>query len=344
MTRFAGVVDGIVRGELCGWLVFPEGDGRAEPVICEGLGRQLTFMPFTLREDVVTALGRPGVFGFSIPTSLLQSLGPRIVVKDRWGDLLEHGEAVEVPPPDAAPAEREPTRIFLHIPKTAGTSLRNALLRDVPTGQYLLIYPGDMPGISVRRALRIPRCQLDQLNWVYGHGGYGFHRFLTRPSRYVSFVREPMARLRSNFNHHAAAGTEFEVGGASVRPSVMINEGLVDEFDNIMTRLLGGVSVDEVPLGHVGEDEVELALYHVREHFDFIGLQSQAASDAATFQRQTHVELAPLAMDNVTPAESRYHPGEVAAVDWERVATHNHADRLLFRRLQQERWLSRALR
>ena len=343
MCRLVGVVDGVVNGELCGWLANQDEGSRLEHVICRGESGQRAFAPFTFREDVVAALGRAGVYGFAIPLELLASLGSHVTVADRFGNVLTHGEAIALPAAEQSPARRPPTRIFLHIPKTAGTSLRNTLLRDVPAGEYLLLYPGPMPGLSLQRALKIPLSQRDCLSWVYGHFGFGFHHYLTRPSRYISFVREPLARLRSNFNHHAAAGTEFDIQGVAVRPSVMINEGLTEEFDNLMTRFLAGLGTDVIPLGQMGVDEVELALHNVREQFDFVGLQSQAVVDTDTLQRAFGLPLVPLSLDNVTPPESRYSPEELARVDWQAVSKHNSADCLLYLRLQRERLVSRAL-
>ena len=343
MARVVGVVDGVVNGELCGWLANQDEDSRPELVICRGKGGQRAFAPFTFREDVVAALGRAGVYGFAIPLELLASLGSHVTVADRFGNALTHGEAVALPAAEQRPARRPPTRIFLHIPKTAGTSLRNTLLRSVPAGEYLLLYPGPLPGLSLQRAVKIPLFQRDRLSWVYGHCGFGFHQYLTRPSRYVSFVREPLPRLRSNFAHHAAAGTEFDIQGVAVRPSVMINEGLTEEFDNVMTRFLAGLGTQVVPLGQVGEDEVEIALHNVREQFAFIGLQSQAVADTEALQRAFGLPLVPLSSDNVTPPESRYSPEELARVDWQAVARNNSADCLLYLRLQRDRLVSRAL-
>ncbi len=342
MAALVGVVDGVVNGELCGWIANPEATSRFEPVICHGNGRTLTFVPFSFREDVVTAIGQEGVFGFAIALDLLTALGPQATVTDRFGTVLQHGEAVPLPPPPARKAQG-PVRIFLHIPKTAGTSLRNTLLRDVPAGECLLLYPGHMPGISTERSLQVPLCHRNRLSWIYGHIPFGYHAYLTRPARYVSFVREPMARLRSNFDHHAAAGTEFDIRGTIVRPSVMINEGICEEFDNVMTRVLAGLGADVLPLGKVGEDEVELALHNVREYFDFIGLYEQAEADTLGLQQLYGMDAAPLSRDNITPSERRYTSREIASVDWQAVDENNAADRLLYERLQRERLVSRAL-
>ena len=343
LTRVMGVVDGVVGNDLCGWIINQDKASRLEPVICRGSGGSARFVPFTYREDVVAAVGQTGVFGFAIPLDLLAPLGKVVEVSDQYGRTLSHGEHVELPEP-AEPPPPGPINIFLHIPKTAGTSLRNTLLGRVPRGEFMLLYPGKAPGLSLQRSHCVRLAQRNRLRWIFGHCKFGYDRFVTRPCRYYTFIREPLQRLRSNFAHHAAAGTRFNIDGVGVRPSVMLVEGLTEEFDNLMTRFLAGLPPELVPLGEVGEDEVELALRNVREHFDFIGLQSRASADLQTLQDHLGTEQDSLPLDNVTPSAGEYPESEMAAVDWGMVAARNRADLLLYRRLQEEGLVSRPLR
>ena len=302
----------------------------------------MAFVPFSYREDVVLTYQQPGVFGFAIPLDLLVPLGTLIDVTDEAGVILANGKSVSLPLTGAGARARSPLHVFLHIPKTAGTSLRNALLRTVPPGEFLLIYP-DMPGLSLERAHQIPLRQRNRLQWVYGHLKFGFDRLVTRSCRYFTFVREPLDRLRSNFRHHAAAGTQFEVDGRPVRPSTVLNEGLSEEFDNLMTRFLTGFGVDIVPLGHIGEDDVELALKNVREHFYFVGLHSQASRDLTRLQTNLGLPPQPLPFDNVTPPSNCYDEAEFGHIKWDRVAARNAPDATLYKRLMQEGLVSRVL-
>jgi hypothetical protein len=335
-----GVVDGIVDGQLCGWLM--NRDGRS--VICHGSqGRQMPFAPFIYREDVVLTYQSEGVWGFAIPIELLAPLGPVVRVTDEAGVALTNGEAIRLPLASFQNVVRPPLRIFLHIPKTAGTSLRNTLLGNVPPGECLLIYPGPMPGVTLERAHEIPLRHRDQLSWVYGHLKFGFDRSVTRPCRYFTFVREPLDRLRSNFAHHAAAGTLFQIDGRPVRPSVVFNQGLAEEFDNVMTRVLSGYGVEIVPLGRVGEDEVELAIRNVREHFEFVGMYAQAERDVVRLQISLGLPRDPLRYDNVTPPINHYDQSEMVNINWDQVAARNWADVMLYRRLISEGLVSRIL-
>ena len=344
LNRISSCVDGVIDGELRGWIINMEHPESFEPVICrDSQGHEIAFSAFTYRQDVVAAMAVSGVFGFAIPLDLLSQLGDVVSVNDRFGDAFANGSAISLPKPPAL-RSRATLKIFLHIPKTAGTSLRNTLLQGVPPGEQLLIYPGKLPGISIEEFHQVALRQRNRLSWIFGHCQFGVDRHLTQPAEYITFIREPLARLRSNFAHHVAAGTQFEIDRIPVRLATVINEGLSEEFDNNMTRVIAGVGRKTVAIGRVGEDEVELALNNVRNHFCFLG--SYDSVDADTLKLQTHLGLSasPLPMDNVTPPHQYHDDGEVNAVDWRAVANRNRADLRLYSLLQQEGLVSRVLK
>ena len=219
---------------------------------------------------------------------MLKGLGDCVTVTRSDGEIIASGESVAIPARSARKRAASELNIFLHISKTAGTSLRNTLLSAVPAGEQLLIYPGT-PGIPVQRFHQIPLRQRSELRWIFGHCKFGLDRFVTQPSRYVTFVREPQDRLRSNFAHHAAAGTEFDIDGERVAAATVINEGLSEEFDNVVTRVIAGLGKEHVPLGCMGADEVALAMVNVRRHFLFVGQHSRMDADTATLR--THLGL-----------------------------------------------------
>jgi hypothetical protein len=78
---------------------------------------------------------------------------------------------------------------FMHIPKTAGTSLRYLLEREYRP--HLGVYypphvPDSLPSDTEYQA-------------VTGHFKWGFHG--TQPARYVTFLREPLKQLVSHYRH-----------------------------------------------------------------------------------------------------------------------------------------------
>jgi hypothetical protein len=337
-----GVVDGVIDGELRGWIINKKRSQQSAQVCCHfASGKILSFSSFWYRSDVAESERIPGVFGFAIPVDLLRPMGQTCDVTDMMHVALSNGTSINLPDaPNFAPID--PINIFLHIPKTAGTSLRSNLLGDISPGEKALIYPGD-PGITEMRFHQIPFYQRNRLKWIFGHTHVGIDRYVGRASRYITFIREPLARLHSNFNHHLFNESLFEFGGVQVRPSTVINEGLSEEFDNVMTRVIAGLGSQKVNLGYINESHVDLAVSNVTKLFSFVGLHSDVAHDLASLQMHLGLPARQLNIENTTPPLSSHHDSEVAVVDWDRVYRRNNADSLLYRRLIDERLVSRVL-
>jgi len=88
----------------------------------------------------------------------------------------------------------KPIIIFVHIPKCAGTSIRNLFNRIYDTDK---IYdPFDQPDFE-----NSTKGDFDRFDVLFGHRHYGAHEKLTRPYRYVTFLRNPVTRLFSNWQY-----------------------------------------------------------------------------------------------------------------------------------------------
>ncbi len=140
---------------------------------------------------------------------------------------------------------------FLHMPKTAGTSLRLALEaryrpHEILPDQNMIerqggAYPRD---IIVANSLKL---QGQSVKLVRGHYHISLAAFMTDPLT-MTVLREPVARSISNIKHHGRAG--------GIDPYLSaLSEGRMPIPDNMMTRFLGGT--------------VDL-LSNTRNHRDFV--------------------------------------------------------------------------
>ncbi|MFC4302199.1 sulfotransferase family 2 domain-containing protein [Cohnella boryungensis] len=87
---------------------------------------------------------------------------------------------------------------FMHIPKTAGSSIHQILYR-----QYdgrLGVVAGQGPD-EWDELLSVPDHGLD---CVFGHYGYGLHRCSVRPHEYTTMVRDPIEAMLSYYFYIAA--------------------------------------------------------------------------------------------------------------------------------------------
>lgn len=155
---------------------------------------------------------------------------------------------------EALPNSQSPAVFLIHIPKTAGTSLRKAAERYLPQGKVEYDYGADSnettPSVLRRVYDEDDRFALIQdmndagTELLVGHVPLGKYLPLFGVSRCLSMVREPAARLVSEFNH------------------LTRSEGLDMPFEDFLrlanqldrqTRLLGAVPPEA--MGFVGLTE-----------------------------------------------------------------------------------------
>lgn len=85
--------------------------------------------------------------------------------------------------------------IFLHIPKTGGTTITN-LLKALLSPSINVEGPE-----SLRRFLHLSDGELRALRLAYGHMPYGLHSLTNLDCKYFVFMREPVDRVISSYYH-----------------------------------------------------------------------------------------------------------------------------------------------
>ena len=88
--------------------------------------------------------------------------------------------------------------IFMHIPKTAGTTLVSTLQLNYPPQTTLHL---NLLGRPIQEMERFPPQTLSSLSLIHGHVPYGIHRYVQRPCGYITLLREPVARVVSAYKH-----------------------------------------------------------------------------------------------------------------------------------------------
>jgi len=186
-------------------------------------------------------------------------------------------------------AERSPDRgehlIFVHVPKTAGTTIRAALATVYAPAERAFVYHPSVPDSVTTEGLAAwSHERRAGLRLVMGHIAFGIHAELPGPSRYVTMLREPMDRLISLFDYFRS-GTFPEGTGAARQHDRLVAEDIdIDVYafdtkhprwDNQMVRLLSGRN--DAPFGRCDETMLRQALDNVDERFHGILLQEHMA-------------------------------------------------------------------
>ena len=88
--------------------------------------------------------------------------------------------------------------IFLHIPKTAGTTLNRIIEWQYSPFDIFTINPYRI-GATTERLKRLPERRRRRLRVVRGHLSYGIHECLPQGATYITMLRDPVARVLSAY-------------------------------------------------------------------------------------------------------------------------------------------------
>jgi hypothetical protein len=161
------------------------------------------------------------------------------------------------------------TLFFIHIPKTAGTSLRHALEREFPNSLLkdygknsetsCALHNIRNDGFSFENYLKT-----NHIKVFTGHTKLKNNRFHFRSQNIFCFIRNPIDQVLSHYNHHSYHNSY----------SKSLEDFVTDErYQNVQSRYLAGL-----PIRQIG----------------FIGITEQYASSLAMINKMYSLNLAEL--------------------------------------------------
>jgi hypothetical protein len=167
------------------------------------------------------------------------------------------------------------TLIFLHIPKNAGRTFEAILERQYPVEAIYDIYGyGRAITDGVERLRTMPEEEKRRIRLIKGHYQYGLDEFLPQKVAYLTFLRDPVARVISHY-HYVSRDLNHPLNRV-VRDKNMsladyVASGLSLELNNGQVRLLSGRE-HESAFGHCPAELLELAMEHMENNFSVVGL------------------------------------------------------------------------
>ena len=191
--------------------------------------------------------------------------------------------------------------LFLHFPKTAGTAIRNAIVRNHPTLRVL-------PAVDMSEISRFSAEELENYDLFAGHFDWSYFDFLGPDVCTFSMLRDPYERLLSQFFYlrtlPAIFGEAFTVENFPViyeivnRPprdtflsrDVIRRNAVRDGFDNLYTYFFFGRGYRGAQRASVAgasrERVVEIALSNMRR-MSFVGSFQHLDDDLHEIERLT---------------------------------------------------------
>ncbi len=180
--------------------------------------------------------------------------------------------------------------------------------------------------------------------YAVGHFCYGVHRFLPQPFTYMTFLREPVARIISLYNYSKTNSTAYyhpQALNQSLEEFAL--ETQLMELDNGQTRFIAGDSEDcfinRTQIGKCSQTLLETAKQNIEAHFSFVGLTDYFDHSVLLLQKMMGWESALYLRRNSTSVKTRDFVSEdvkrkIAERNFLDVALYRHAENLLIGQLE----------
>jgi len=181
---------------------------------------------------------------------------------------------------------QEKTLIFLHNPRTGGTTLTTTIERLFPIHA---VFPGSLATRLTRRSVRIrllwgglrtsqqitdslgqaSKKDKRKIMYLHGHLPFGVHALLPKPCTYVTMLRDPVERIISLYHF---LRRRPDMAWYDLLQDVNLRDFVADMdacgCNNNQVRRISGIKPDE-PLT---ADTLERAKENLTEHFTVVGL------------------------------------------------------------------------
>lgn len=168
--------------------------------------------------------------------------------------------------------------IFLHIPKTAGTTLNLLLENYYQPAESYATFPNRMhPDGSLEGFRELSQEKVDQLKLLTGHMGFGLHERFSRPVIYTTLLRDPVGRVVSQYLN------AMRNRDSTVYPMIQAGHMDLKEFgryyaasnmDNLQTRMIAG-NWEKKGVGRCDEAMLAKARDNLQRYFPVVGLNER---------------------------------------------------------------------
>lgn len=197
------------------------------------------------------------------------------------GDLPTDEAADERP---GAPVRRPRPLVFLHIPKAAGTTLEDFLLRHYLPAGKVFRFTGAPAQLAAFRGLA--QEERDGFDVLSGHVHFGIDGLLSEPATYITMLRDPVERIISAYYFILAHPEHYlhtYIAGRGFTLHEYATAGLNQESDNDQVRWLTSRLHEEVPLGQVTRGMLDEAKWNLEHAVSVLGLAERFTDSLRCF-------------------------------------------------------------
>lgn len=164
------------------------------------------------------------------------------------------------------------TLIFLHIGKTAGSTMRQILKRQFPSSQTMTVRARRRPREETLADFALlPEAERARPRLIMGHTVFGLHEHVPGPCRYITMMRDPVRLAVSQHRYVLRTpGHRHHERAQGMSLTEYIESGFALEMDNSQTRALAGDI--GTPFGGCTPEMLATAKRNLEGHFAWVGV------------------------------------------------------------------------
>ena len=187
------------------------------------------------------------------------------------------------------------TLIYLHIPKTGGSTFHTILRRNYPGKSTYNVFASSYDNPEVASFMALGKEQKAKIRLLKGHMPFGLHESLPNKSAYITFLRDPIERVISQYYYVKKSEThehhrEVHVGKMSI--SDFVECGIITGMNNGQCRFLTG-AVKRRPYND-SEGLFEEAKLNIDSHFSWVGITERFDESILTLQESIGWQYLPV--------------------------------------------------
>jgi hypothetical protein len=207
--------------------------------------------------------------------------------------------------------------IFLHIGKTAGTTMRHILRRQFPPSRIMVTRNREIRGEApdptrlpredtLRYFAGLPEAERARPSLIMAHTVFGIHEYIPHPCTYFTLLRHPVALTLSQYAYISRnPGHRLYEAATTTYPTLegFIASGVALQTDNSQTRAISGDTT--TPFGGCTTEMLETAKANIAGRFAVVGLTERFDETLLLLRRAFDWRNMFYARANVTPQRKK---------------------------------------